>query len=1089
MSSRRLTVLVIVLLAGLPACTSQDPDGYVVAAPDTLPFTWASEPDVELPPEEAASEARRVQASVTVSAAPSLVVSVWATEALVEDPIALDVDDNGDLYVTVSSRSGGLLDIRGHPDWRHDALAMESVQDHERYLMQVLAPERSSENDWLPDLDANGSRDWRDLTVNEERLYRLRDTDGDGAADQSRVIVKGFNTPVHDVLGGLLIHKGDVYLSSAPGLYRLAGGEEGSTLSWGYGVHPGFFGHGMSGVTVGPEGRIYWSVGDMGLHVVTRDAAGDSTRHHYPNQGAVLRAFPDGSGFEVFAAGLRNTHEFDFDAHGNLISVDNDGDHSGEMERIVYIVEGSDSGWRVNWQFGKYDDARNNAYNVWMDEALYKPRFDGQAAYITPPVANYHSGPAGLAYNPGTALNAEWRDHFFVSEYTGSPTTTNVHAFRLEEKGAGFDVASDRVAVSGVLTVGLGFGPDGALYMADWIDGWDSKGAGRIWKLDAAEPDDDLLARTRELLSADYAASSVEELYARLGNADRRVRRKAQFELARRGERETLLRAARTRGDLLGRLHGLWGVWQLALREGVSAAPLIDFLVDDDVEVRAQAARILGDVRYAPAAEPLTALLGDPCDRVRFFAAQALGRLRYEPAFDGVVAMLADDAGNDVYLRHAGALAMARMGNAEAVAALADHPSGAVRLAAVVALRRLGNPGVSAFLDDMDEDVVTEAARAINDDGGIEGAVPGLAALLGSTAFTNEPLIRRVISANLRTGSTAGAERLAAFALRSEISEALRVEAVAVLGVWPQPSVLDRIDGMYLGAVDRDTSAVVPAAAAIVEPLLRTGPDTLRQEVARMAERLRMEEAAPHLLERLRADAFAGVRRAALDALSALDTSYRQDVLRLALGDEDAAVRMRALTLVSEGDLPQDEAAALLGSALTAESAGEVQSALGTLGTLRTAAARNILAAQMDRLEAGSLAREVELDLLEAAEESGSEELEARAAAYRSSRPPFSEALYGGDPEAGRSIFYNHEGAQCTRCHAVQGNGEAVGPDLGSVGTSLNREELLESLVEPAARIAPGFGADGGPSAMPDMEPLLTARELRDLVAYLASLR
>ena len=86
---------------------------------------------------------------------------------------------------------------------------------------------------------------------------------------------------------------------------------------------------GVSGVAQGPDGRIYWSVGDMGLSTVT----GDGTRHHYPNQGAVLRSFPDGSGFEVFAAGLRNTHEFDFDARGNLISVDNDGDHPGEMER------------------------------------------------------------------------------------------------------------------------------------------------------------------------------------------------------------------------------------------------------------------------------------------------------------------------------------------------------------------------------------------------------------------------------------------------------------------------------------------------------------------------------------------------------------------------------------------------------------------------------------------------------------------------------------------------------------------------------------------------------------------------------------
>ena len=74
----------------------------------------------------------------------------------------------------------------------------------------------------------------------------------------------------------------------------------------------------------------------------------------HPNSGVIVRSNPDGSDFEVFAYGNRNTHEFVFDEYGNLISEDNDGDHAGESERIVYIVNGSDTGWRTNWQFGKY---------------------------------------------------------------------------------------------------------------------------------------------------------------------------------------------------------------------------------------------------------------------------------------------------------------------------------------------------------------------------------------------------------------------------------------------------------------------------------------------------------------------------------------------------------------------------------------------------------------------------------------------------------------------------------------------------------------------------------------------------------------
>ena len=134
----------------------------------------------------------------------------------------------------------------------------------------------------------------------------------------------------------------------------------------------------------------------MGFDVVDQTGR----RWSSPNQGAVLRANPDGSDFEVFATGIRNLQEFAFDEYGNLISVDNDGDHPEETERLVYLTEGSDSGWRANWQYGKYTDPDNNRYNVWMDEGMFKPRFEGQAAHITPPIAAVPPGPGRDGLRP-----------------------------------------------------------------------------------------------------------------------------------------------------------------------------------------------------------------------------------------------------------------------------------------------------------------------------------------------------------------------------------------------------------------------------------------------------------------------------------------------------------------------------------------------------------------------------------------------------------------------------------------------------------------------------------------------------------------
>src|SRR5690606_9942419 len=201
------------------------------------------------------------------------------------------------------------------------------------------------------------------------------------------------------------------------------------------------------------------------------------------NRGVVARANPDGSDFEVFAMGVRNTHEFVFDNYNNLISEDNDGDHAGEKERLVYLTNGSDSGWRINWQFGKYRDPDNNTYKVWMDEKMYLPRWEGQAAYITPCIQNYVSGPTGMVFNPGAGLGERWKDHFMLVEFVGNPANSGLHAFQLQPKGATFEMTKTEKIIGGFLPTGIDFGPDGSLYMGDFVNGWDDKNYGRIWKL------------------------------------------------------------------------------------------------------------------------------------------------------------------------------------------------------------------------------------------------------------------------------------------------------------------------------------------------------------------------------------------------------------------------------------------------------------------------------------------------------------------------------------------------------------------------------------------------------------------------------
>jgi hypothetical protein len=76
------------------------------------------------------------------------------------------------------------------------------------------------------------------------------------------------------------------------------------------------------------------------------------------------------------------------------------------------------------------------------------------------------------------------------------------------------------------------------------------------------------------------------------------------------------------------------------------------------------------------------------------------------------------------------------------------------------------DPGIAVFLNDGDEFIVTETARAINDDLSIPDALPALADLLSTTKFTNEPLIRRAINANIRVGTEKTIQNLVGYALK-----------------------------------------------------------------------------------------------------------------------------------------------------------------------------------------------------------------------------------------------------------------------------------------------------------------------------------
>lgn len=1098
----------------------------------------------QLDPAEAAATNQKIRSSVEAKVAEGLELSLYASDTLLADPIALHIDPQGRAYVSSTDRgTQSEFDIRGHQDWMTESISFQTVEDRRAFLRRIFDPANSEQNKWLSDLNQDSIHDWQDLKVEPETIYRIEDHSGDGVADFSQVFYQGFTEEITDVMNGVLAHEGDVFASVAPDVWRLRDtngdgmADQKESISHGWGVHIGFGGHGMSGLTVGPDGKIWWGIGDIGMNVT--DKAGK--QWNYANEGVIVRCNPDGSDFEVFCSGLRNTHEFVFDDYGNLITEDNDGDHPGESERLVYLVDGSDSGWRINWQFGKYTDPDNNSYKVWMDEGMHKPRHEAQAAYYLPPIINYHNGPAGMKYNPGTALGKKWQNRFFIAEFVGNPTRSAVHSFWLKPQGAGFELAGEEQVVSGILTVGIDFGPDGALYLADWIDGWTPLQRGRIWKIDVPKAEaDPLRPKTQELIGASFDGKNEKELEDLLQYPDKRIRQKAQFELAKRGDKgkPSLLAAATQTSHQLARIHGLWGLGQLARKNPENAALLTTFLQDNDPEIIAQTLKLIGDLRFAAPAGQIIPFLQNETPRIRFFAAEALGRIGHKPAVQPLVEMLRANNDQDLYLRHAGSTALARLGEAEPLIALSKDPSKAVRTAAVVALRKMKHPGVAQFLADQEEYVAAEAARAINDDGSIEAALPDLAKALKNTRFTSEVFLRRAINANSRVGQPENITLLTDFIKNTGAPAEMRAEALLALSVWAKPSELDRVDGRYRGVVTRDATPAKTALEPLIEKMLNEKNPTLQIAAAQAGGKLKLAKASPTLFALIKVNKNSEVRIAALDALKQLADPNLDQAIEAALNDKDAAVRAAGLRILPESGIDPQRAVTLFSSMLEKGSDLEQQSALVALGKYKNEASAKLLDAMLEKLKTGKVKREIQLELQEAVEASASTDLKAKLEGYRGSLPAddvvaqYQECLSGGNPRRGQRIMAQHQGAQCMRCHAIWEWGSDVGPNLGKVGAKYSAEYILESLLEPSAKIALGYGVatlelkngettagiveaetaeeitlklgkteaqtykksdiqkrEDSPSSMPGVKEVLTRREIRDLVAFLVTLK
>jgi len=1058
---------------------------------------------------------------------PGFEAHTWVRFPFVENPGSFGIDPKGRLFVAESNRFW-----RGVPDLRG---ANELIR--EDFQAQTLEDRAKLYKTWEARFPATFFTDTAD------RLIRLEDRDGNGAADHRTLFSDRFKEPLDGLGFSVLAEEDAVYFTCIPNLWKLTDKDDDGVadaeeaIAQGFGVRVSFIGHDLHGITRGPDGRLYFSVGDRGYHVTTKDGrvlAGSG-------RGAIFRCESDGSGFEVFCKGLRNPQELAFDEAGNLFTFDNTGD-IGDLARMVYALEGSDSGWDMSHQSAHqyvtqldWEDFHPKK-SMWVEERMYDLFNEEQPQWLYPPASHVARGPSGVTWLTGESLPTDLRGKFLLANYRGASQGCTVLTVGIEPKGAGFAANSEDVFVEGVGVSDVELGYDGNIYLCDFGGGWSINTNGAIEVVipkDAAQQKAG--AEVKALFAKGLKEESVQGLIGLLSHADKRVRQAAQFELVKRKETETLIAIGKDASKpVKSRLHGIWGLDQLGRQGEPVGEALISLTNDKEPSIRANAARTLGSVRVTDSRAALLGLMKDESAHVRSLAALALARVAKEgdaEVIDALYGMAAQNGGGEVdaVLRHSALSALDLIGTAAAATSRAKATEREVRLTALLYLRRHQSPESAAFLTDSDAQIRREAVRAIYDTAAVDGPAGDAVAALAKEAAAFPPTVQqRIVAANYRRGSAENARHLIHMVRDVSLDESTRSAALHALRLWEKQIVTDPVLGHYrpLPKAERTLAALGQEIDQDLRALLT---DELPPQLSSLALKLASETGVRLEAKTLRSFATnkalaAEVRVAALDSLVSSAPNEATEVVRNLMDDSKPLVSAAAL---SHGFALKLDG--LTDIARKAIASGPLPKARAGITGLAFTHPDEVATLWKDRSTNG-LRNGLWLDVFLALQSLTDPASQAIVVAHVASA---SDAVYrlsetGGDLTRGENVFRN-QGA-CLQCHKIGSEGGVQGPDLTRVGERLKADKLIESLVNPNAVIAPGYGLaaitmkDGNlvmgrlaketetsvdivaldgkgstlsrtdiasiappMSAMPPLGTALPPRDLRDLIAYLSS--
>jgi len=235
-------------------------------------------------------------------------------------------------------------------------------------------------------------------TRSEDKVYALKDTDGDFKADKKWIIADSLVKP-----NGVAFKDGDLYVAEATKISkypdiesRLDNPPAAVTI---YDKYPVQKGHDWKYIAFGPDGKLYIPVG----------APGNIVESEEPIYASITRINPDGTGFEIFANGVRNTVGFAWHPETKEIwFTDNGRDMLGDDIPPCELNTAPKAGMHFGYPYCQGGTIKD------PDFGSKRPCSD-----FIPPAQNLgaHVAPLGLKFYTGTMFPEVYKNQVILAEH------------------------------------------------------------------------------------------------------------------------------------------------------------------------------------------------------------------------------------------------------------------------------------------------------------------------------------------------------------------------------------------------------------------------------------------------------------------------------------------------------------------------------------------------------------------------------------------------------------------------------------------------------------------------------------------------